>query len=559
MKSILALLLSSVLPLSAQGPLLPPSTTPAPSMKSLDQIEARTPIGSLPFAISTSGSYYLTGNLTFTAPTGDAIAISVGDVTLDLNGFTLKSAAAVTGPAISISGGTANVTVKNGNIAGNSTVAIAGTPPSRTWTATPAGFQHGIDDSSTGAHFFDLNVRGCRSRGIFSYSPGQAIVERVSCVSNGAGGILAESGCVIGCTVRGNAIGGISAPNGSVSNCVAINNGSDGICAAGGNIANCTSSGNANDGVDQVTAYSLAVIQSNVAQNTGTLDQTTAALAQIEPRTPIPKGPITPIAGPHFTISAPGSYFLTGNFTVTSGDAIRITSDDVTLDLNGFTIKSTASPASGEAVAVYGVRRNITVCNGHIRGGTTYNPAAAGAKFTGPGFWRGIFVFESGSTGIRVRDITVSNCEFDGIIATNASVVENCLVETVGGRGVGGGIVTNCRAATTGQIAIYSEFGIVSHCEGVSVGNAYGIQGHDVSHSRGVSAGGGIYASVSVSNCSGTGVTGNGITGAIVSYSDGATGNTPGTFTIDAHIAIGCTKSGLMPIDAPGGKYLGTP
>jgi hypothetical protein len=33
-------------------------------MKSLDQIEARTPISSAPFTISAPGSYYLTTNLT---------------------------------------------------------------------------------------------------------------------------------------------------------------------------------------------------------------------------------------------------------------------------------------------------------------------------------------------------------------------------------------------------------------------------------------------------------------------------------------------------------------
>ena len=42
-----------------QGSLTPPGA-PAPTMKSLDQIEARTPISSAPFTINASGSYYLT-------------------------------------------------------------------------------------------------------------------------------------------------------------------------------------------------------------------------------------------------------------------------------------------------------------------------------------------------------------------------------------------------------------------------------------------------------------------------------------------------------------------
>src|SRR5437667_49820 len=42
-----------------QGSLTPPGP-PAPSMKSLAQIEPRTPISSLPFTINAAGSYYLT-------------------------------------------------------------------------------------------------------------------------------------------------------------------------------------------------------------------------------------------------------------------------------------------------------------------------------------------------------------------------------------------------------------------------------------------------------------------------------------------------------------------
>lgn len=69
----------------AQGSLTP-TGAPAPTMKTLDQIEARTPLSSFPVTITEPGSYYLTANGTVT---GSAIHIQASNVTLDMNGFTL--------------------------------------------------------------------------------------------------------------------------------------------------------------------------------------------------------------------------------------------------------------------------------------------------------------------------------------------------------------------------------------------------------------------------------------------------------------------------------------
>src|SRR5882724_3568968 len=71
----------------AQGSLTPPGA-PAPTMKTLTQIEPRRPISSLPFTINTSGSYYLTTNLVGVVGS-DGISIVASDVTIDLGGFTL--------------------------------------------------------------------------------------------------------------------------------------------------------------------------------------------------------------------------------------------------------------------------------------------------------------------------------------------------------------------------------------------------------------------------------------------------------------------------------------
>jgi len=78
--------------LALAGPLSPPAGPPAPTHKTLADIEPRTPIGSLPFIITQPGPYYPPGNLSVAA--GTAILGQADHVSIDLNGFTLSNAAA---------------------------------------------------------------------------------------------------------------------------------------------------------------------------------------------------------------------------------------------------------------------------------------------------------------------------------------------------------------------------------------------------------------------------------------------------------------------------------
>ena len=68
-----------------QGSLTPPGA-PGETMKTLAQVEPRTPISSLPYTISEPGSYYVTGNL---SSTGSGIVIQASGVTVDLMGFSV--------------------------------------------------------------------------------------------------------------------------------------------------------------------------------------------------------------------------------------------------------------------------------------------------------------------------------------------------------------------------------------------------------------------------------------------------------------------------------------
>lgn len=86
---MIACLLAAGLPavwVGAQGSLTPPGD-PAPTMKTLAQVEPRTPIDAVPYVIEQPGSYYLTANLVCT--NGSGVTISADAVTLDLAGYAI--------------------------------------------------------------------------------------------------------------------------------------------------------------------------------------------------------------------------------------------------------------------------------------------------------------------------------------------------------------------------------------------------------------------------------------------------------------------------------------
>ncbi len=175
-------------PVFAQGSLTPPGA-PAPTMKTLDQVEARTIINASntsgdatnQFIINAGGSYYLTGNI-FGVSGKNGILINATNVTVDLNGF------AVFGGSGSLAG-----IWDGGNNRGNTTV--------RNGTVLSWGGA-GIDLSAS----FD------------------SLVKDLIVTNNGGVGMKMSDACVLrDCMTRDNAGDNISAGfNANVTHCTAV-------------------------------------------------------------------------------------------------------------------------------------------------------------------------------------------------------------------------------------------------------------------------------------------------------------------------------------------------
>jgi hypothetical protein len=225
-------------------------------------------------------------------------------------------------------------------------------------------------------------------------------------------------------------------------------------------------------------------------------------LSQIEPRTPITNATAV-------TIGASGSYYLTTNITVGTGTAITITASGVTLDLNGFTISSTATNTNGRGIQLASGVANISILNGHITGGVTNS----GGTYSGTGFTDGINYASPAPYNVRVSGLSVSGCQNAGIfLSTNYStVVDSCTVQTVGGVGVAASTVTRSTAYQCGNTAISAN--IASDCYGYSTGGNGLVASFSADNCYGVStAGGDGLDAHNANNCYGvSGSTGEGL------------------------------------------------
>lgn len=134
---------------------------------------------------------------------------------------------------------------------------------------------------------------------------------------------------------------------------------------------------------------------------------TMKTLDEVEPRMPISNLP--------FTISQPGSYYLTGNLSSTI-TGITINADNVTIDLMGYTM----SGGTGNGISMDG-RSNVEISNGTVRGFTENGIYEGNADGVGHRVIR-VRAVANGSSGIYLR--------------SRANLVQNCTATGNGGSGI---------------------------------------------------------------------------------------------------------------------------
>jgi parallel beta-helix repeat protein len=216
----------------------------------------------------------------------------------------------------------------------------------------------------------------------------------------------------------------------------------------------------------------------------GPVASTYKTLGEVEPRIAISAVNTPGDAASLYKITAPGSYYLTGDlYGAADKNGIQITVAGVTLDLNGFAVLGTITSLDG--VTVSGTRDNIAVVNGAVTGW-----GGSGVKLGDGqgGRVERIHASANGLYGISInRACTVRDCLVEwnatGIGGYGAAAIEDCVSSDNTGTGIGGDngwTITRCTALRNhGDGIAASGYSIISDCLSyVNYGNGIAVWGH---------------------------------------------------------------------------------
>lgn len=231
----------------------------AAKMKTLNQVEPRTPITSLPFSITNPGSYYLIAPL-FGVGGSNGIIIAASDVKLDLNGFALNGVSN-SYDGVRVAGTRDNITIRNGVIRNWDTYGIMATNAHNSTLTDVKAFGNGWG----GLYIGDNSLINCCA----AYDNGKKVIDPPP-GEPADDGIKAGSYCTIkDCKARNNKGAGIHAGTHSkITGCTSTESTqADGIHALNySTIRDCTVSKNA---VAGITVFSKCRVVDNTCGDNG--------------------------------------------------------------------------------------------------------------------------------------------------------------------------------------------------------------------------------------------------------------------------------------------------
>lgn len=183
----------------------------------------------------------------------------------------------------------------------------------------------------------------------------------------------------------------------------------------------------------------------------GPVGQTMKTLAEIEPRIAINSTNTPGDASTLYKISAPGSYYLTGDVVGTAGKhGIRVDANDVTIDLNGFTLRGVSG---GNGITDRGDETlpniaNLTVRNGSIVGWASglRSDFCENARVEGVSFRSNSSAGLSFNGSLVLKDSRAEGGTY-GFVCQGSAVVANCIAEdNTTGFDFNHSMITNCVA-----------------------------------------------------------------------------------------------------------------
>ncbi|MFO0835558.1 MAG: hypothetical protein U0638_11345 [Phycisphaerales bacterium] len=252
---------------------------------------------------------------------------------------------------------------------------------------------------------------------------------------------------------------------------------------------------------------SLRVTAGPLNPPSGTVSSTYKTLTEVEPRIAI-NSTNTPGDGDSvYKITAPGSYYLTGNVALPTTKAIGIeivsvSADQVSIDLNGYELRGSGATTLIGISSTVGSR--VWVCNGSLRDFKQSGVVAEGNSV----MLEKLQVVNCGTPAIHaegsgtIRDCTVADGPGTGFSVTGAFTIERCSATLVGGYGfltAGECVLADCTALQCSSGGVYTgdntmvrgsravgNLGLGIHvgagCDVIdseSTGNVTGIEGDD--------------------------------------------------------------------------------